>query len=375
VAADISVTVGPDDPYWFNYTDYYQNALQFFVASFGGSYRLASWLDAVGEVRVENDDRVRMSALYARARPWRGWPLTVSAGRVPPIFGAFARTRYGNDNPLISRPLAYQYLTTLRYDVVPSSADSLLAVRGSGWLVRYPESRPPNPSVPASPAAGVPLVSTSRWDTGIVAHVESPRFEVAGGVTVGSLSDPRVDDNNGGKQVVARAEWRPAPAWSIGVSAARGAFVSDKAADAAGAAGGGDEWPQRAIGLDASFTRGHFRVRGEVVFGNWSVPAVAAPYLDAPLSATGATVEVLRRVAPRVDVAARADWLGFSDVTGTRYGGVPTPWDADVVRVEAGVSCRLARRWRIKAVYQHDWRYDTERESDGFPAAQLVTWF
>jgi hypothetical protein len=154
---------------------------------------------------------------------------------------------------------------------------------------------------------------------------------------------------------------------------ARGAFVADTAARVAGA--NGDAWPQRALGLDASFARGHFRARGEVLFGDWSVPAVAPPYLDSPLAAVGATVEALQRVAPRLDVAARADWLGFSDIVGTEYGGVPTPWDANVARVEAGVSYRIARRWRIKAVYQHDWRYGTQRESQGFPAAQLVTWF
>ena len=373
LSADVSVTVGPDDPYWFNYTDYYQNALRFFVASAGGAFRLTSWLEGVGEVRVENADRVRASALYARVRPWRGRPLTVAVGRVPPVFGAFAQSRYGRDNPLISRPLAYQYLTTLRYDVVPISADSLLAVRGDGWRVRYPESRPPNPLVPASPAAGVPLLSSSRWDTGVVAHVDAEHVEVAGGVTVGSLSDPRVDDNNGGKQLVARAVWRPSQAWSIGTSLASGAFVGRDAAERAGA--GDREWRQRAVGVDAAFSRGHTGVRAEALFGTWSVPAVAAPYLDAPLGAIGLTLEVQQRVVPRLDVAARADWLGFSDIVGTRYGGQPTPWDADVTRVEAGVSYRLARRWRAKAVLQHDWRFGAERESEWYPAAQLATWF
>ena len=99
MGADLTITVGPEDPYYFNYTDYYQNALRLFIGSVGASYSLATWLDAVGEVRIENDDRVKVSALYARLRPWQARPLTVSAGRVPPVFGAFARTRYGSEQP------------------------------------------------------------------------------------------------------------------------------------------------------------------------------------------------------------------------------------------------------------------------------------
>ena len=367
------MTVGPDDPYWFNYTDYSQNALRLFVGTFGASYRVAPWLDAVGEARVENDDRVRASALYARVRPWKGRSLTVAAGRVPPVFGAFAQTRYGSDNPLISRPLAYQYLTTLRYDVVPVSTDSLLAVRGEGWLVRYPESRPPNPTVPASREPGVPLVSTSRWDTGVIAQYAVGALDVSGGVTLGSLSDPRVDENNGCRQIVARATWQPHVAWTLGVSVARGAFLSR---GASGQAGAGDrEWPQRAVGVDAAFSRDHLSVRGEVIVCSWRIPAVSAPPIDEPLGAGAATLETVYRLAPRLDVAARGDWVGFSDVTGTRFGGAPTPWDADVARVEAGVTLRLARRARLKLAYQVDWRFGAPREREGYPAAQFVTWF
>ena len=56
---------------------------------------------------------------------------------MPPTFGAFARRTYANDNPLIGYPLAYQYLTTLRPDALPASADELLRKARPGWLVHY----------------------------------------------------------------------------------------------------------------------------------------------------------------------------------------------------------------------------------------------
>jgi hypothetical protein len=365
MSADVTVTVGPEDRYYFNYTDYEQNALRLFVVSLGASFAATSWLEAVGEVRVEND-HVRVSALFARLRPWKARPLTVSAGRIPPVFGAFSLTRYGSSNPLISRPLAYQYLTTLRPDLVPASTDALLAVRGRGWLVRYP-------GVDRSLAdAGVPLSSTNHWDSGVVAHAEWPRVELSGGVTVGSLSDPQVGDNNDGKQIVARALWRPTAAWTVGASVADGAFLDTEAARGAGAEE--DRLPQRALGLDASFDRGHVRVRGEIITASWRMPRVSSPPIARPLDVLASTVEVQYRLTPRLDAAVRSDWMGFSSIVGSLYGGQPTPWDANVSRLEIGAGIRLARRWRLKAVYQHNWRFGATRTSEGYAAAQVSGW-
>lgn len=368
VGSDVTMTIGPHDPHFFNYTDYEQNALRLMAATFGLSYRVTSRLETVGEVRLENLDRVLISALYVRVRPWASRPVTVAGGRVPPVFGAFARARYGSANPLVSQPLAYQYLSTIHPDALPRSVDALLAVRGRGWRVNYPAAIPSA----TAPRPGVPLVSTSRWDTGVVVHVTTPRAEAAVGLTVGSLSDPRVSENNDGRQLAARAQWRPAAAWHVGVSAARGEFVDRRAAHALESARGG---PQSAIGVDGGFALDRFAVRGEVIRSTWALPVTGPPPLDSPLAALAATVEVRYRLHPRLDVAARVDGLEFSDVTGTRLGGVPVSWDADVTRVEAGGSIRLGRRSRLKLVYQHNWRFGTTRTSRGFPAAQLAVWF
>lgn len=368
VGSDITITLGPRDPHFFNYTDYEQNALRQLVANFGASFRLAEWLDAVGELRVENHDRALVSALYARVRPTRTRGVAVLAGRVPPVFGVFARTRYGNANPLISQPLAYQYLSTVRPDAQPRSVDALLAVRGRGWRVSYPAATPP-----ASPRPGVPLVSTSRWDTGVVGHLGTARFDLSAGLTVGSLSDPRVDENNDGRQLAVRAEWRPDAAWQLGLSAARGAFVSRRAIEGTGR--GEADRPQAAVGVDVGFARDRLALRGELLRSTWDVRVVDPPLLDAPLAARAAIVEARYRLHPRLDLAARADGIDFAPVSGTRLAAMPVSWDADVARVELGGVVRLGRRTRLKLVYQHNWRFGTTRTSRGFPAAQLAVWF
>lgn len=382
VGGEVTVTVGPRDPHYFNFTDYYQNANRLTVVTASLAFTATRWLDLVAEVRTENTDRVRLSAAYARVRPGGGDRFALLAGRVPPVFGLFSRTRYGSDNPLVSRPLAYQYLSSLRYDAVAPSIDALLAVRGEGWRVQYPEHTAPvsspgyggstdAPPAGVAPAPGVPLVSTSRWDTGVAAAFVSSRLEASAGLTVGSLSDPRVDDNNGSLQLAGRTRWQPHPSWSLGASAARGGFLSDEAARRAGA--GGRAFPQAAIGVDATFEAGHLVVRGEVVHSSWHLP-LGEGGTRRRLSARATTVEARYRLHPRLDVAARADRLGFSSVT-TASAASATPWDAEVARVEAGVGYRLARQWRLKLAYQHDWRFGATREDAGFPLAQLAVWF
>ena len=53
-------------------------------------------------------------------------------------FGAFGRHAYGVDNPLIGQPFIYQYLTSLRSDSLPASADDLVYMKGMGWANNYP---------------------------------------------------------------------------------------------------------------------------------------------------------------------------------------------------------------------------------------------
>ncbi len=112
------------------------------------------------DVRSDNLEAPRVYALYLRLRPWAARELDLQAGLVPPVFGAFPRRRYASDNPLPSVPLAYQYLTNLREDAVPSRSEELVAQRGRGWLVRYPVGSP-------EPGPGLPLVNGERWDTGV----------------------------------------------------------------------------------------------------------------------------------------------------------------------------------------------------------------
>src|SRR6187399_220273 len=172
VAANGRVTIGgevsavisrPDTDAFFNYTDYDLNALRSFRLRLLGEWRLPSRLSVLGEVRTENTRRAAAAALYLRWKPWPHRALDIQAGRIPPVVGAFGRRAYGRDNPLISTPLAYQYLTSLRPDAIPLTVDDLLRMRGRGWRPAYPLGA-------QTQRGGIPLVSASQWDTGVEAH-------------------------------------------------------------------------------------------------------------------------------------------------------------------------------------------------------------
>ena len=370
IAGDATATIGShDDIAFFNYTDYEHNALRMVRLSVSGAWRPTDRLALLSELRTEDWERPVAYALYLRVRPWRSRPFDVQAGRIPPVFGAFARRSYATDNPLIGFPLAYQYLTSLRPDALPASADDLLSMRARGWRATYP--------VGATDAApGVPVVSAYRWDTGVEAHYGGDAFEVAGAVTSGTLSNPRVDDDNGGRQVSGRVAWKPVVGLVMGVSASRGEWLNGSLKNTLAATIGTGARTQKAIGIDGEYSRDYWIVRGEFIRSSWAIPTLMSPVIAGPVSATSAFVESRYRLTPRFFAAARLDGLTFSRVRGQRlFSGAPTPWDAPVTRVEAGGGLYIQRNLVARAVVQRNWRAAGRVQNSTFFSAQLSYWF
>jgi hypothetical protein len=370
IGGEITVTAGSrDDIAFFNYTDYEHNALRMFRMALSGMWRPTGRLAFLTELRSEDAQRVIPYALYVRVRPWKDHAIAVQAGRIPPVFGAFARRSYGASNPLIGYPLAYQYLTSIRPDAIPFTADDLLAMRARGWRANYPIGV-------TAPGPGVPLVSAYRWDTGVQVHASNDRLDGAIALTTGTLSNPRVRDDNDRPQISGRVGWKPTVGLVLGASAAQGAFLTSTIENGVAALNGRATHTQRALGLDAEYSRGYWIVRGEIIQSRWSLPALAAPRIDAPLAATGAFVETRYRITPRIFAAARADRLTFSSIRGQRlFGGQLTPWDAPVTRIEAGGGVYLQRNLTLRAVVQHNWRDAGRVTNRTFVSAQLAYWF
>jgi hypothetical protein len=366
VGGDISATFGSEDPGFFNYTDYEDSELRMLRVDVSAALRAGSHLSVLGEVRSQNGGRPRAYALYARVRPWSRRRFDIQVGRIPPTFGAFPRRSYESENPLIGYPLAYQYLTSIRPDAIPASADELLQMRGRGWLATYSGA-----VVGPTDAPGVPLVTAFRWDTGVQAHFETDLVDLTASITAGTLSNPRFNDDNAGRQVAGRVSVHPIPGLILGASAARGPFVSRQAVRAAG--GDSDRaFAQTALGGDVEYSRNYYLVRFETVFSQWTVPALRPPLIDAPLRALATSVEGRYKVRPGSYVAARIDHLGFGRIAGST--GLRT-WDAPVTRFEVGGGYSLQRNLLLKLATQFDRRDGGRIRSAQLVAGQLVFWF
>jgi hypothetical protein len=367
LGGDVTLTASSDDddPAWFNYTGYEHNALRVVRLGLAADVRLAPRIAVLGHVVSENRDGPRIHALYLRVRPWTDRAFDVQVGRIPPTFGAFARRGYttGTDNPVIGYPLAYQYLTSLRADAVPGSADDLIANRAEGW-------RPSFSVGSREQATGVPLVTAFDWDTGVQGRMVWRATEFSAAVTTGTLSEPRVRDNNGGKQVAARLAWRPAVGLVTGLSAARGEYVADAVASLVAAARR-TGFVQQALGADLEYSRGHLLARGEAIVSAWRLPAIEAPSIDESLRAWSVSVEGRYAFWPGAFASGRFDHLSFSQIQGT---ATRVAWDAPVTRVEIGGGFYLQRNLLGKVSYQHNRREAGVRRL-GIWAVQAQYWF
>jgi hypothetical protein len=363
LAGEVVATFGgSDERAYFNHTDYEQNALRRFRVSLTGAWRPRDSVAVVGEVRTENLDAVRAHALYVRVRPWRGHRFDLQAGRIPPAFGSFGRRGYVRDDPFVGYPLAYQYLTSLRADAVPATRDDLLRMRARGWLSSYPVGS-------AAPGPGLPVLSAFRWDTGVQGHWEGSLLSVTGAWTLGTLSDPRVTENNGGRQFSGRVAVRPLPGLILGGSAARGEWLADTVRDVADIR---HSAPQTALGLDAEYSRGYWLVRTELVSSVWRLPLSGGA--RERLRATGVWVEARYRISPRWTAAGRVDTLRFSPLLPSSGGSILS-WEAPVSRVEGTLAYRIRRTLEARIAVQDNRRDGGLTRRRSFVAGQLAYWF
>lgn len=362
---DVSVTAGAPDPGWFTYTDYETSAIRRVRAGIAVRARLTRAWSAVFEARGDTGVGVVPYAWYVRYRPWTAGWLTIQAGRIPPVFGAYARRSYPQDNPLIGDPLLYQYLTSLRPDAVPTSAHDLLAMRGRGWLTWYPTgNRDWRP--------GVPVIAASRWATGIEAAVARGHVQGSLSVTSGSLSAPRRGTGGRTPHVAGRVAWAPVPDLVMGVSGSTSQFLEPALVASLPGDHAGHAYRQRAFGVDGEFARGYWLIRGEFACASWRLPQVGVPGITSPVGARGGYLETRYRLGPRVYVAIRGDHLGFTELRHPE--GVDT-WDARLSRVEIGGGLTLSRGVVAKGSVLYHSR-DAGRVPGGVLwAAQLLWWF
>jgi len=191
-------------------------------------------------------------------------------------------------------------------------------------------------------------------------------------LTNGSLSAPRVGDNNDGKQVAARVRLQPLFGLVIGLSGARGAWLDRKIERLV--APGQSRARQRAAGLDAEYSRGHWIVRGEAIRSAWDMPGAESAAAAMALVATAGWIEGRYRLTPRLYVAGRADHLTFSRIRDPADGAA-VRWEAPVTRLEAGGGWYVQRNVIARLSVQRNARDGGRVRERTFVAGQVLFWF
>lgn len=365
-AGELTATYGSTDPGFFNYATYAYDPLRNVRLVLDGSLRPSRRLELLAQVRTDGTSQVRMAALYARVRPWVSREIDLQLGRVPTAFGLFGRNGYGNDAPVIGRPLPYSYLLSLRRDALPATPADLLRMRGRGWLSSFPRGN-------TAPDRGLPMVNADTWDTGAQVRVAAGRMDWTGAVTIGTLSSPQVRDDNGGQGLSTRLTVRATPGLTVGVSAARGAWLSRDLAGVLPPGERADRLVQRAGGLDAEWSFGRWMFRGEVLASQWDLPAFTGAAGTEHVEALAAWADGRVRLAPGLDAGVRLERLAFTDIDSPAGARA---WEAGVTRVETGVAWVPIRRVRLKVAAQRNRRPDGGRvRHDTLLAAQVGLWF
>jgi hypothetical protein len=374
LGGELSVTTSPSDSTaFFNYTDYDHNALRTVRGRLLGQWQPASQLALLGELRFEREwsldsgNTLEAAALYLRWHPWLHRSFDIQAGRIPPVIGAFVRHAYGRDNLVIGTPLAYQYLTSLRSDALPATADDVLRMRARGWQPTFPIGS-------QDKGSGLPLITAFHWDTGVEGHWTGGRLDLAGALTRGAPSVAVLGGRHDAPQVSGRLAVTAAPGLTLGFSAARGHWIGSSVLSKIPEASRGEN-AQSVVGTDFEYGIGRVLVRGEWLRSAFEVPRLESPAIGAPLVARSGFLEGRYRLRPRWQVSGRAERLTFSDITGTLDKGAETPWDAPVTRVEAVIGYRAARNLEVRAGWQQNWRDAGRVLKQGYPVLQVLYWF
>ena len=366
VGGELTATVGSTDPGFFNYATYGYDPLRNVRVVLDASVRASRQVEVLAQLRTDGMSHARLTALYLRVRPWQAREIDVQAGRVPTTFGLLGRSGYGTENPLVGRPLAYGYLTSLRRDALPATTADLLRMRGRGWLTNFPVGN-------LAPERGLPIVDGDNWDTGVQARIARGPVEWVGAVTQGSLGSPRLHDDNDGRALASRLVVRPLAAVAVGASVSRGAFLSHSLASALGTDVTLDTFRQTAAGLDAQVAAGRWQVRGEIIRSAWTLPSQSDAALEGGVRAVAGWLEGRVRLLPGFDVAARAEHMAFSDISTTAGA---QPWESPVSRVEVGLAATPFRHVRLKLATQRNRRPLGGRvRHDTLFAAQVGVWF
>jgi hypothetical protein len=274
----------------------------------------------------------RADEYLVRVSPLADARLQLQAGKFATVVGGWVPRHLSWDNPFVTAPLPYERVTTVSDVRAPADPGEFLARR----------------QIADNKREWVPMLWGPSYTSGAAAFGRLGDFDYAGEVKNAALSSrPAVWDGSDrgwdAPTVSGRLGWRPSPAWTVGVSGSRGAYLRSRAAPTLATGRHARDYHQSLVGADASYAIRHLQLWAEFFASRFEVPRlgqadVAAWYLEARYKLT-----------PAVFAAARWNQQVFGDVPDGRGG--KEPWDDDMWRLDTALTWRMARHLQGKVQY------------------------
>ncbi len=283
-------------------------------------------------------DKVRLQGAFITLFNLPDEKINLMIGKIPNLFGNFAKREFSDVNPLIGQPLMRQYRTSLDWNNLWNNQEQLILKK---------KRRDYGGHLPIAVLSGAtPTVYDARWDFGVELFGNISWFEYQWAVTEGSISNPDGQQNKG-KQFLGRVGFNPAPGLKFGFSGASNPYLSGADPQRLLEEGKGKgEYRQLAYGADLEASYRYLIVFSEFVQSRWD-----ASVDEGELSNWSWYVDAKYKLHPKIYVAARYDMMNFSKIkngqTLKKEG-----WDYNLKRYEAGIGYRITADATLKIVEQ-----------------------
>ena len=272
----------------------------------------------------------RLEQVYLRVTRGDG-SVSLQVGRFASPFGSYPLRHLSPADPFIRPPLIYDYRTMMCAGIAPPTAEAFLT-----WRDRPDEFR----SIGAPPVWDVPY----QWGAMVAGSSGPVRYRLAA-MNSAPSSGPGAWGWDGERMrhpsLVAGVGVTVSPAFSLGASFNRGPWLEPLKQGTFPEGRGRWDHLQTMVSLDATYARGPWVARAEVVRDQWDVPNLS----EAPVE-YGGSMELQVDVTAGFFVAGRVGVLDFRPVAGEAGG---RDWDYDVTRVEASAGYRLDRNSGVLA--------------------------
>lgn len=289
----------------------------------------------------------RLEEYALRWTPRDDGRFNLQAGRFATIVGNYVVRHQSWENPFINAPVIYEHMT---------------GISDAGASTYTPPYPPPYPQPYArdydhgstdSKYEYNPVIWGPSYATGLSVSGRLGKFDYAAEIKNASLSSrpetwDATDRGFAYPTLTARLAYHPDMAWTLGMSASEGPYLTDQAVPGLPQGTGIGDFKEYVLGQDLAFARDHWQLWAEVYEARFEVPNVGNA------DTIGYYLEAKYKFTPNLFGALRWNQQLFDDVPDAKGGN--QPWGHDLWRIDTAMTYRFTPHAQLKLQYslQHE---------------------